>query len=316
MKYIFKNELITWLKEKELSRSEFIFLLQSSNYEEFKGLDSITVSRWTTGKTVPPLHKQLLIAQYMGVDIVDIICRVESSTLKVSEKISKTFKNLITILDFSSLTLSYKQQPKQSICKIRHQNFEEYNKYFSDFHKNICSLSDYFDELHKLGNSVDYTSITLENSKGEILSHYSGIEDLSQLEGLSLFEFIDKSDLSTSSLINVGYFNNSKHYMELLDYSICYYIISKINKKNLYLFVAGYPLFDITRSLLGIEETMYFPPKNPDSKLGVYLFKIDIMKALCNSILFPSAQKQLHCLQSCSNKLCNRCNLSDHIKTD
>ena len=310
--YIFKDELVKWIEKKGVTRKELIALLQHANYEEFKGLDAITVSRWINGKTTPQLYKQLYIAKYLDADLLDIICRVSASSLKLTEKMIFTAQLITKNLDFSSLSISYKKQPNKTFCKIKKESFSEHYHNYSEFHSNIGALEFFFEELYNLKNKVSYKSITLENSSGDLIGHYSGITNITPLHNLSIFKNMKNAELDKSVLINVGFFSSYKHYLELLDHAICYYLFSLIKKvENLYLFVAGSAIYEITKNLLGMEMIDYFPPNNSESKIGVYLFKIDILKAICNPLLFPSAQKKLKCALEC--KSCNLCNLKDFL---
>ncbi len=59
MSYSINRKLSEWIEDKKITRKELISILQNINYEEFCGLDSITLSRWLNGRTTPPLYKQL-----------------------------------------------------------------------------------------------------------------------------------------------------------------------------------------------------------------------------------------------------------------
>ncbi len=59
----FHEQLAKWLDEKEITRKDFIALLQSHYHAEFSGLDSVTLSRWIKGHSTPSVDKQLYIAK-------------------------------------------------------------------------------------------------------------------------------------------------------------------------------------------------------------------------------------------------------------
>ena len=312
MSYVFSEFLKKWLEETDLSRKDLIELLQNLNFEEFKGLDNITLSRWENGKTIPPLYKQLYIAKCLGVDLKKFVIVMNSSSLKVTSKLSKVLSILTSTLDHSLLSLSYDRIPDRVYCLIKKQTFDEHSSYFSDFHNNICAMESIFSEIYKLGNKVHYESIILKNQNDQKIGHYCGVRDLSPLKNTSLFKSLSEDELKKGALINVGYFTSSKHFFELLDYAICYYLLTAYKEKqNLYLFVGGNHIYNITKHLLGIEEEKYYPPKSKNSKLGVYLFKIDILKAICNPLLLPSVQKKLACLNQCHLTSCDMCNLKE-----
>ncbi len=318
MEYDFSSELVTWLAMKNMQRKELIPVLQKFNYDEFKGLDNITLSRWVNGKTLPPLYKQFYIAKCLNIDLIDLICRIEASSLKRTAKVTYALNSLIKILDFSALSLSYNEVTNKAFCKIEELTYKEHYEKFSSFNKNIAALDDFFEYIYKLKDKIDYTSISLQNSKKETIGHFCGIKEITSLKNYPLFSGVSYDELQRSSLINVGYFSSTKHYFELLGYTICYHLLTQYPKKDyVYVFVAGYPLYNVTKHLLNVEEQKYFPANNKDSKLGVYLFKIDIIKAICNPLLLLQAQEKLNCLKSCHENDCNICDLrhySEHFR--
>ncbi len=308
----FAVELSKWIKINGLTRNELINKLHHFNYNEFKGLDNITLSRWVNGKTTPPLYKQLYIAKCLNINIINYYLKIDRNSLKVTEKLKKAEYSLINLLDFSVTCLSYNKLPKEASCEINSQTFDEHIADFYDFHNNIDALHLFFEELYNLGGKVKYTSIKLKNEKGQVLGHYSGIEDITPLQNITFFNKLTEKELKNSSIVNVGFFKNSKNYFELLNYLICYYLISIYPKKDfLYLFVAGSHISSITKMILGIKEEKYFPPNNKKSMLGVYLFKIDILKTICNPLLLPLVQDKLLCVKNCDYRMCNLCNLRD-----
>ncbi len=308
--YDFSSDLFSWINNKKVSRKELITLLQLDDYEEFKGLDNITLSRWLTGKTVPPLYKQFIIAKVLGVNLINLLIKVDISKLKPTNKLSKVAESLVRLLDFSVTTLSYNRIPDTASCRIENQTFNEHIKDFGSFHSNISALDDVFSHMYKLGDSVHYPAIKLLNENNDIIGHWTGMSDIEKLGSNPYFSFLDPTDLSQCSLVSVGFYKSSKHFFELLVYGLCYYLLCLAEKKRYaYVFIAGYPMYEIVKLLLSVEESRYFPPGKHDSKLGVYMMKVDVIKALTNPLLLPMVQEKMRCLMECDKRNCNDCNL-------
>lgn len=109
MTYCFKDELSRWVYIRGISRKDLIALLQNNYYEEFKGLDSITLSRWFTGKSIPPTYKQLYIAKCLDIDLIEVILRMDLSQVRYSNKHDAVISTLVRALDFSISNLSYRK---------------------------------------------------------------------------------------------------------------------------------------------------------------------------------------------------------------
>ncbi len=310
MSYSFNKKLSEWIEDKKITRKELISILQNINYEEFYGLDSITLSRWLNGKTTPPLYKQLYIAKYLDMDILEIISSIPMEQFKETSKISRSIEILKSVLENS--IFSYNEIVETPTCFIEEQSFEEYYKAYSAFNRNIPTLNQYFDEIYQLKNKVKYTSLYLKNSENKKIGHFCGIRELSSIGNTKVFNYLDSDTLDKSAFMNVAHFKTISNYLELLTSALCFYILTAYKEKEyIFVFVPGLLRSKAVKSLLGIKEEKII--HNKDSKLKVYLFKVDIIKTLCNPLLFPLVQKKITCLMSCDNKTCNKCNLKQFM---
>ncbi|EKM27200.1 hypothetical protein [Vibrio sp. HENC-03] len=312
MEYNFERDLAHWLEAKEISRKELIAILQQAYYEEFGGLDSITLSRWLTGKVVPPLYKQFLIAKCLDYDLREIILNINVDELKSPSRYTTILTNLVKAFDFSLTALSYKSVPEKVTSEIRSHTYYDHIELFDEFYGNLSAISGFLSELYSLKSEVKYKCILLKNGEGEVIGHWAGILNLEKIDNLPSFVPIPEDEVKRSCLVKLGHAMNSNHFFELVVQAICYYLLNHFKSKDyVYIFIAGYPVLEFARKVFNAKEVKYYPPVNGSQKMGLYLVKINIIKAISNPILIPKIKKKLKCLQSCDFVDCNLCNLRD-----
>ncbi|WP_226088553.1 helix-turn-helix domain-containing protein [Vibrio bathopelagicus] len=197
----FKDNLFLWIKMKGLSRKEIIALLQSKCYEEFKGLDEITLSRWLNGKSTPPTYKQLYIAKILDVDLKEYIQSLDLSNVKNPLKYNTIVYNLTKVLDFSISVLSYRYVPKVVSSEVSNDSYQEHLEKFGEFYGNISSLKEFKNDLYTMGSNIDYKSVVIKNGEDEIIGHWSGILDIEKLNGSPSFITIPSNEIDKSCLV-------------------------------------------------------------------------------------------------------------------
>ncbi|WP_045376142.1 hypothetical protein [Vibrio campbellii] len=309
MNYKFDRELASWLEEKSISRKELIAILQQNYYEEFKGLDTITLSRWLNGKVVPPLYKQFYIARSLEVSLIDIFLNIDESQHKFPVRYGAIVANLVKAFDFSLTALSYYKVTECVRSEVRCQTYYEHVDTFQDFYSNVSALRGFISDLYAMKTDIKYQCILLKNKRDEIVGHWAGILDIEKLNNLPSFISIPESELKRSCLVKLGYSMNSNHFFELVVQAICYYLLELYKTKDyVYMFVSGYPVLELAKKVFNAEEVKYYPPKDKSQKVGLYLLKVDIVRSIANPILLPKVKKKLQCLQDTS-KECNFCNL-------
>lgn len=309
----FKDSLSLWIENKGISRKELIALLQNEYYEEFKGLDAITLSRWLNGKSTPPLYKQFYIAKCLNANLKEYIKSLDLSKVKYSAKYGMVLYNLNKALDFSISVLSYRYVPTIVSSEISNDNYHEHIRKFGDFYGNISSLKKIQHDLDRMDNNVKYKSIVLKNEEHEIIGHWSGIVDIEKINGLPSFVNIPSNEVNKSCLVFMGYYINSEHYFELIVQAICLYLISySKNKDYIYIFNVDYrPIIEFGKLVFNAEEVKYYPSSNGKDKMGVRLLKFNIIKSIANPILLSMIQKKLNCLSTCNYDSCKLCNLKE-----
>ncbi|MFN1513913.1 XRE family transcriptional regulator [Vibrio owensii] len=310
MSYNFERELAIWLKEKSITRKELIALLQQAHYEEFKGLDVITLSRWLNGKVIPPLYKQFYIARCLDADLVEIILNLDEDEHKKPARHSSVLASLIKAFDFSLTALSYFKVPESIRSEIRSQTYYAHLEAFKDFYSNVSAIEGFVGDLYAMKTDIKYKCILLQNKQDDIVGHWAGILNLEKLNNLPSFISIPENELKQSCLVKLGHAMNSTHFFELVTQAICYYLLSLYKTKDyVYIFIAGYPILEFAKKVFNAKEVKYYPPTDNSQKVGLYLVKFDIIRSISNPILIPKIKKKLQCLQECDSNACNLCNL-------
>ncbi len=309
----FKNNLSLWLELKSISRKELIALLQNHYYDEFKGLDAITLSRWLNGKSTPPLYKQFYIAKCLDVSLKEHIRSLDLSKIKYPTKYDTVLYNLTKALDFSLSVLSYRRVPKHVKSEISSDTYNEHLERFGGFYNNISALKNFKYALYNMKSSIDYKSIVLKNEDDEIIGHWSGILNVDKLNGIPSFITIPESEVDRSCLVSLGYYVNSEHYFELIVQAICLYLVRYAKTKDFIYFynVDCRPIIEFCKFIFNAEEVKYYPPLDDKDKMGVYLLKFNIIKSIANPTLLTKVQKKLNCLATCDPKNCQLCNLKE-----
>ncbi|ABI39304.1 hypothetical protein Shewmr4_2231 [Shewanella sp. MR-4] len=310
MTYKFSTKLESWIEQKEISRKDLIALLQCEYYDIFDGLDLITLSRWINGKSTPPLYKQLYIAKILGVNFVDILKEVDVLEQKSSNKAMTAVNLLSKALDFSISSFSYFKLPEHVISEVSEIRSDEYQNIFGKFNSNILSLK----EFNKFLSTKDllYTALLLKNDDGLIVGHWSGIANLLPLNDSPHFIKLDKDEVKKSALVMPGYYTSSKHYFELINLAICYYLLKFSSEKDyVYFFIADFPpMLSFCKVVFEAKEVKYY--RSSDNKMGMYLMKFNIIKAISNPAVLKDVQKKLQCLFNCDDK-CRQCNLNKFL---
>ncbi|MGL5668001.1 MAG: XRE family transcriptional regulator, partial [Shewanella sp.] len=171
---------------------------------------------------------------------------------------------------------------------------------------NIISLRGLTQYL--LDKDVSYSALLLKNDGGQIVGHWSGIANLEAIHNSSKFFKVNSDELKKSVLVMPGHYTSSKHYFELICVAICYYLLNYVREKDYaYFFIVDFqPLVSFCKIVFEAEEVKYC--RGYDNKMGGYLMKINIIKAVSNPVIIKDVQARLFCLSNCDGK-CKQCNL-------
>lgn len=308
---VFKDILHQWTEDKELSRKELIALLQLKDYSNFQGVDAITLSRWFNGKSVPPIERQLRIALCLEVDLVKFILSVENKG--VSHKVAFALKELERIIDQSMNALSYLKLSSVR-CEVHSIQYDDYVRMLGDFYHNISAINALRKLIVKNKDSMNYEVFLLKNSDGGVVGHWLALRKIDLLKELDVFSGLDEKEIEEGILLKLAYFNNTRQMFELIVVAISYYLttMNKPNKRYAYVHLMSYPILEFTKQIYGAEELKFYPPRGDDNN-GVYLVRIDIIKAIASPVIFPLVKERLTCLSTCYKDACNKCNLIEHV---
>ncbi len=309
----FHSLLVEWINNRKLSRRDFIAKLQMYDYRNFSGLDAITLSRWLNGKTTPSMYKQMIIAKCLDVDIIDFVLNVDSKKLKYSNKISDLVANFVKLLDYVNPILSYHKLEINTKIYVENVDFNNHYGELGHFYENVDSLRKFTQDLYSLNNAISYTTLRLLNSDNSLIGHWIGIEPMENLIGLSSFAKLSKKELEEGYLIHIGFFRNSRDLFDSISFACCYYIAQPRlkNKKYAYLLISGFSFYELAKHVFGAEDVRYYPTSD-ETASGVYLVKLDIVKAIVNPVILPSIQKKLGCVVTCDGS-CKLCNLKEFL---
>ncbi|GAB1120326.1 MAG: hypothetical protein WAqBPW_31220 [Shewanella algae] len=309
----FKDSFPLWIESKGISRKELIALLQNKYYEEFKGLDAITLSRWLNGKSTPPLYKQFYIAKCLDICLKEYISSLDLSEIKYPVRYDSILYKLTKVLDFSLSVLSYRYVPKYVKSEISSDTYNEHIERFGEFYGNVSPLRNFKRALYEMKDSVNYKSIVLKNEDDEVIGHWSGVVDIDRLNGIPSFITIPRNEVDRSCLVSLGYYVNSEHYFELIVQAICLYLMVYSKTKDFVYFyiVDCRPMVEFCRFIFHAKEMKYYPPLDEKDKMGVYLFKFNIIKSIANPTLLKKVQAKLNCLAKCDSQDCKLCNLKE-----
>ncbi len=297
----FGKKLSSWISQSNLSRSEVIAKLQLFSFNDFCGTDHITLSRWLNGRTTPSLYKQILIAICLEQNVGQFLVMSDLHPSKLPIRIFNIKSKFEKTIDYLNPTLSYKNLDHIK-CNIVEFKYFDFNRTFKDFYDNISSSIPILDILEKQKENFKNHTILLYNKYSEIIAHFP------ILEGLTYFPNITKKDLNNSFLINVVFFQTTNQYYELIIHASCLYLLNPYylrQKRNVYILVHGLATYEITKSVFSAEDVKYPNSKNNH---GIYMLKVDILKAITNPIIIRRIQKKLTCLLSGDEVKCNKCN--------
>ncbi len=309
----FQDQLSMWLEIKRITRSDLIAQLQLYDYDNFKGLDPITLSRWMNGKTTPPIYKQMLIGRCLGCDMTDFIMNIDVASIKSPNKKAKIVSEFIKLLDYINPTLSYKNSISETKICVDIFDYYQHIELLGDFYKNILPTKSFIEKVYKLENTLIYPTLRIMNDNNELIGHWASVEPIEKLKHIEPLNKLTEKELNEGYLLHVALFQSSRHFFHLISIAICYYFLDPRFKKKrtAYIFLSGYSVYEVTKLVFDAEDFKYYPPAGKNSQSGIYLIKVDILKIASNPLILPLIKERLKCLSSCNDK-CNLCNLKSY----
>lgn len=316
MNIIFHKQLTSWLDKRGINRKELIALLQSQYHDEFGGLDSVTLSRWVKGHSIPSTCKQLYIAKSLDVNLTDLIVGVEFKEKKTPAKHSTALSNLNKILDKTTSYFSYDVITGEPELEIKALTHTEYIEKFGNFDRNASALKGYYNELYSIGNNISFSCILIKNEYGNIIGHLSGIPDIRKLSSFKSLSGIPKDDFERSCIIHLGKYISSTHYFELIYQALCLHLLKYSGRLDkAYFFIPDFAAMILFCKLVLKAKVIKYFPSATKSEIGVYLVAFDILKVIASPIIINEVKSRLECVINCDPN-CTRCNLACFYNKD
>lgn len=247
---------------KKYTRKELIAKLNLF-HEQFKHLDSVTLSRWIKNKTTPSIYKQVLIAYYFHVDILNFIFHVVHSNYKTSKELKRNYNILMNEIESSYTNITYDNGYFN--YSIKELFYDEYIMKFGPFYKKFKLYSD----LLKTNNEL-YLCVMKKN-KHVILSHITAVKlNLNISNNLS---HIFKIEVKGDYFVDLCYFDGRESYTTL--FSLMLYIFYRKKIRKIILLSSQHFLnFDLNLACekIGAPYT--------DNHRKIYLLKVDLLQVL------------------------------------
>ncbi|WP_373408796.1 hypothetical protein, partial [Vibrio jasicida] len=188
------------LSNLKLSSKSLIAKLQLFS-DEFEKLDSVTLSRWLNGRTIPSLERQILVLRCLELKLHPYLeCislpSVPRSFTKVYEEV---FDNIAS--SYHSI-LTYKDLDLSISPSIEVMTWFQLQKAVPNFYESISSYEDLLSQNDKYkSNNVTFCSI---RSESKVISHFSVSSDIDILPTIFSGE-LDIDFKRKSVFINIGY---------------------------------------------------------------------------------------------------------------
>ncbi len=246
---------------------------------EFRELDTVTFSRWVTGKTTPSLYKQIMICLFFEYDLYRFIKDRKytiNSTVKTLEKrINSDFRNM----ECSSLNLSYNYNKNNNPeFFVTFYSYEQYKKKFDVFYS-------HFDL---------YQNIKKQIQDKKIQSIYIGIEKYidDTIVSHDLLTYVDNNmkniienifgiDIHINNfwLSNVGYHISENSYRTAFRLGL--YFLIKIRKYDYLSLIRG------SNNLNNLTEMGYNQITDAiiDNKEKIYLCQANVLRVISNPLV-------------------------------
>ena len=264
------------------SKSIIAKLQLSSNL--FGKLDSVTLSRWVNGHTIPTLEKQLMLIKCLESDLYPHLANVEATSVprRIIKRFDEMFNGIETsyhsILNFQESVESNNELSLENVCWSKLTSLVPY--FFESIASYHLLLSDVkIDNTRVDDSSVSFCSI---RSSSGISSHLSFSRDIDYLT--AIFGSGLNIDLSKKSLFfNVGYFSSRETYRKLVGTLLNEMCKCHDDVELVYVIARGADFLSFMEDLGG----ELIGAKRENRMVGnVYLLKFNYLDMISNPFLF------------------------------
>ncbi|WP_146068397.1 hypothetical protein [Vibrio hyugaensis] len=213
------------------SRNELINKL-TKKYDDFKGLDPVTMSRWVNGITTPSIQRQILVAHCA--DSMNEYVQYPSCP-ELSSYLRENFQLYTEQFDMAYYSLAKEVKQQEMFFFAGSQNqVEAIHGFYLDkmsFHKNFKGRADIDVEMYYLS----------DQNEGKATSFLSmSLDTRLYLEKLNLN--LDHRDipLDNSIIVTLSFFSKKRDFKELAGCLLNRILFKYFDKEGVFLMVRGY----------------------------------------------------------------------------
>ncbi|HIF9253991.1 TPA: hypothetical protein ACX6Q6_000960 [Photobacterium damselae] len=280
----FSSFLKTNINNSKYSRVELIAQLNLF-HSEFQNLDSVTLSRWITNKTIPSLHKQLLICLYFKQDLYNFIKNKDYTSNKTNLNFEKKVKATMECIENSIQNVSYLyNRTHKSEYTVTLNNKEEYRNKFQVFYNNFNLYKDFFKFIDE--NSLSPQTLTCEEHINSIMVSHDSLAFIDKKLKPYFEQFFKINiDLNEFWFANVG-FHRSKESLNT-SFTLMVYWLIKNNCYNFLSLVRGEDTFN------NYQELGYTQIRNTivEGNERFYLCQANILEVLSNQYVISEVSR-------------------------
>lgn len=285
----FPNTLKNYLKNG-LTREQVVNRLTTSDYDETRGCDSTTLSRWVSGKTKPSLYKQLLVCLALDIDILSFIQGVDTNAHKDSMKSKIAFDKYLNFLNNSNNVISYYTKTNSINTYYGLLNQDEHRKLLDTYYHNFSGYIKIRERLDS--EQVEHDCHTFLFKDGDQLcGHISFTEE--NKDYLDSLEVMDPS-LQNSIGVTPVYYSDETTFWLVISSFYWHVLRNRTLPKTRYatICIRNRSALEFYRETANAEPLTYIQPDDHAllADRGLFYVKIDMLKFLSKPIVVSHIQ--------------------------
>ncbi|HIF9081889.1 TPA: hypothetical protein ACX6NP_002778 [Photobacterium damselae] len=259
-------------------------------HNEFRNLDSVTLSRWITNTTIPSLYKQLLICLFFKYDLYRFIKNKNYTSNKTNFNFEKKVKTTMESVENEIQNISYfYNKNHKSEYSVTLNNKEEYRNKLKVFYNNFNLYKDFFRFIDE--NSLSPQTITCEERINSIMVSHDSLAFVDK-KHKTFFEQFFKTNINIDEFwfANVG-FHRSKESLNTSFTLMAYWLI-KNNSYDFLSLVRGENAFN------NYQELGYTQIRNTivEGNERFYLCKANLLEILSNHYVISEISRLFNLL--------------------
>ncbi|UKA11866.1 hypothetical protein [Photobacterium damselae] len=284
----FKEFISFQIKKSSLTRNECIAKLNLYHFE-FNKLDTVTLSRWINGKTVPSLYKQILISEYFNVDVFSFIKNKNYTLTNDGKKLEELHRRLTSKVSnsFSNISYNYSRYDKKTYL-VNNYDKEKYRNKFLVFYTNFYLYQKIFSIVDE--NNIKSVCITFEEYRSNCIVGHDSMS-LVSTKYFDIFNdfFETKLDFKDDFwLANIGYHSSSQSF-NIAFTSMLYFLYKNKQQSYLSLVRSDDTFHNLTE--VGYEQ---IGKTITDCNEKIYLTKSDVKKVLSHPFVISQINNILN----------------------